>query len=115
MSADLDAWIAGQTKVAADQLLAAVSATQIVKERPGFRQVIRPKPGAILASPVRAAYDPDPDYFFHWLRDGAVVAAALNLLASRGCAEAARKYEDYVHFSRALCDLSGAALHDTRM
>lgn len=110
MSAGLDGWIAAQSAVAADQLLAAVSASEIVKERPGFKQIIRPRPGSILASPVPAAYDPDPDYFFHWLRDGAVVADALNLLASQGRAEAARKYEDYLAFSLDLCALSGAAL-----
>ena len=110
MSDGLDGWIAAQSKVAADQLLAAVSATEIVKERPGFLQVIRPKPGSVLASPVPASYDPDPDYFFHWLRDGAVVADALHLLALRGSAEAARKYEEYLSFSRDLLGLSGRAL-----
>ena len=110
MTDGLEGWIARQRAVAADQLLAAVSATDIVKERPGFAQTIRPKPGSILASPVPAAYDPDPDYFFHWLRDGAVVADALNLLATQGRAEAARKYEAYLAFSLDLCRLSGAAL-----
>ncbi len=45
----------------------------IVKERPGFGQRVVPAPGSVLASPVPAAYDPDPDYFFHWFRDAAVV------------------------------------------
>ena len=47
-------------------------ADAIVKERPRFDQVIRPKPGAVVASPVLAAYDPEPDYFFHWYRDSAL-------------------------------------------
>lgn len=110
MNADLDGWIARQRRIAATQLLAAVSATDIVKERPGFGQVMRPRPGSILASPVPAAYDPDPDYFFHWLRDGAVVADAMALLAQAGDAEAAAKYEDYLRFSLDTCTLSGAAL-----
>ena len=33
-----------------------------------------------MASPVLAAYDPEPDYFFHWYRDSAVVMDALRLL-----------------------------------
>lgn len=110
MISDLDGWVARQRAVAAQQLLAAVSATGLVKERPGFHQVMRPKPGAILASPVPAAYDPDPDYFFHWLRDGAVVADAMGVLAREGNAEAARKYEEYLRFSLDCCGLSGAAL-----
>ena len=110
MSAGLDGWIARERAVAAAQLLAAVSATDIVKERPGFGQIMRPKPGSILASPVPAAYDPDPDYFFHWLRDGAVVADAMALLAQTGDAEAAAKYEDYLRFSLDACALTGRAL-----
>ena len=39
-----------------------------------------PKPGSVVASPVLAAYDPEPDYFFHWYRDSAVVMDALRLL-----------------------------------
>ena len=41
---------------------------------------IRPVKGSIVASPVLAAYDPDPDYFFHWFRDSAVVIDAVRLL-----------------------------------
>jgi glucoamylase len=110
VSEGLEGWIARERAVAAEQLLAAVSATEIVKERPGFHQVMRPAPGSILASPVPAAYDPDPDYFFHWLRDGAVVADAMGLLAREGDAEATRKYEEYLRFSLACCDLSGRKL-----
>lgn len=110
MSDDLDRWIAGERAVAASQLLAAVSATELVKERPGFHQSIRPSKGAILASPVIASYDPDPDYFFHWLRDGAVVADAMRLLAEEGDAGARARYDDYLAFSLKCCDLSGKAL-----
>jgi len=65
---DLDEWIAGQARIAAAAMLAAISATHLVKDRPGFGQRIVPRPGSVLASPVPAAYDPDPDYFFHWFR-----------------------------------------------
>jgi hypothetical protein len=58
---ELDQWIAGQTRVAASAMSGAISATHLVKERPGFGQKIIPRPGSVLASPVPAAYDPDPD------------------------------------------------------
>ena len=58
--------------------------SDIVKERPGFGQVIRPLRGSIVASPVPGAYDPAPDYFFHWYRDSALVVDALRLLAVDG-------------------------------
>ena len=45
-----------------------------------FVQIIVPKPGSVVASPVLAAYDPEPDYFFHWYRDSALVMDALRLL-----------------------------------
>jgi hypothetical protein len=45
---------------------------------------VHPKKGSIVASPVLAAYDPDPDYFFHWFRDSAVVIDALRLLRADG-------------------------------
>ncbi|NBV94800.1 MAG: glucan 1,4-alpha-glucosidase, partial [Methylocystaceae bacterium] len=50
-------------------MLRAISATQIIKDRPGFGQRIIPQLGSVLASPIPASYDPDPDYFFHWFRD----------------------------------------------
>ena len=52
----------------------------IVKTRPRFFQTIIPKPGSVVASPVLAAYDPEPDYFFHWYRDSALVMDALWLV-----------------------------------
>ena len=61
-------------------MLKSISPVGIVKERPRFGQVIAPKPGSVVASPVLASYDPDPDYFFHWYRDSALVMDALRLL-----------------------------------
>jgi glucoamylase len=60
---------------------------------------------------VPAAYDPDPDYFFHWLRDSAlVVDALLVLLGDPAWAAAAREHiRDFVGFSLALNALDGAA------
>ena len=60
-----------------------------------------PKKGAIVASPVLAAYDPDPDYFFHWFRDSAVVIDALRLLYEDGSVgeQALAQFGDFVRFS----------------
>ena len=60
-------------------MLRSVSATDLVKERPGFGQRVVPRPGSVLASPIPAAYDPDPDYFFHWFRDSAIIIDALRV------------------------------------
>jgi glucoamylase len=110
----LEAWIEREHRHAATSILASVSPLDIVKSRPGFGQSIRPKRGAIVASPMLAAYDPDPDYFFHWYRDSAVVMDALGLLFEREQPlEAGRllgHFADFVRFSLALGDLDGRAL-----
>ncbi len=83
-----------------------------MKERPGFGQTVRPVAGSIVASPVPAAYDPDPDYFFHWFRDSAVVIDAVRLLYEAGHlgAEALTHFADFVRFSLSLQALDGRAL-----
>ena len=73
-------WMARQNDVSAASMLSAISATHLVKERPGFGQTIRPSRGSILASTTLGSWDPDPDYFFHWLRDSALVIDALRHL-----------------------------------
>ncbi|MDQ0391169.1 glycoside hydrolase family 15 protein [Labrys monachus] len=103
----LDRWIERQYPIAARNMLRSVSATDVVKARPGFGQTIVPARGSVVASPVPASYDPDPDYFFHWYRDSAVVIDALRLL---GIAEGPRHFCDFVHFSLGLDRLSGADL-----
>ena len=93
-------------------MLTSVSACDIVKERPGFGQTVRPVAGSIVASPVPAAYDPDPDYFFHWFRDSAIVIDAVRLLYEAGHlgAEALTHFADFVRFSLSLKELDGRAL-----
>ena len=69
--------------------------------------------GAIVASPVLADWDPEPDYFFHWYRDSALVIDALRRLAADGGldgAEARRHLADFVDFSLSLGALDGRAL-----
>ena len=105
----LERWIAKEWDHAAAMMLKSISPVGIVKERRRFGQVIRPKPGSVVASPVMAAYDPDPDYFFHWYRDSALVMDALRLLRSQ-LPEAEGLFKDFVRFSLDLHDLDGRKL-----
>ncbi|HEY6451077.1 MAG TPA: glycoside hydrolase family 15 protein [Steroidobacteraceae bacterium] len=108
----LAAWLERQYGRAVQAMLASISAVGIVKTRPGFGQIIRPARGSIVASPVLAAYDPDPDYFFHWYRDSAVVMDALRLPFEDGSigSGALDHFADFVRFSRALLRLDGREL-----
>ncbi|WP_238136900.1 glycoside hydrolase family 15 protein [Variovorax sp. JS1663] len=90
-------------------MLTSISPLSIVKHRGGFGQTVRPVAGSIVASPVLGNYDPDPDYFFHWFRDSAVVIDALRLLHidRRIGDEALRHLRDFTRFSLALNRLDG--------
>src|SRR5271167_2679286 len=83
--------------------------------RPGFGHSIRPSKGSIVASPVLGAYDPEPDYFFHWYRDSALVIDALRLLSEDKNAgiDATSAFADFVQFSIALNALDGRAITAT--
>ena len=102
-------WTEEQCRFCATAMLRAVSATTLVKVRPTLGQTIRPGRGSILASPEMAAYDPYPDYFFHWLRDLALVADALREAIEAGMLELAaiEHLADFVAFSLGLCRLDG--------
>jgi glucoamylase len=107
----LDRWIERQRDRSASGLMRSVSALGIVKVRPGFAQTVRPRSGSIVASPVLGAYDPEPDYFFHWYRDAAVVVDALRVLfEDSGDAQFLTHFADFVSFSRSLQDLDGRRL-----
>ena len=110
--ASLELWIETQYRHSARLMLHGISATGIVKERPGFGQRVRARPGSVVASPVLASYDPDPDYFFHWYRDSAVVMDALRILFERGTlgAEALQRFDEFVQFSLELDALDGRSL-----
>jgi glucoamylase len=105
----LQDWMERQYHASAKAMMSAISATHLVKDRRAFGQVVRPVRGSVLASPVIASYDPDPDYFFHWARDSAVVMDALRLLIERGTLgdEALSHLQDFVAFSLALLRLDG--------
>jgi glucoamylase len=101
----LEDWIAGQRRHAAAMMRQAISPAT-VKERPHFYQTIIPKPGVVVASHVLASYDPEPDYFFHWYRDSAVVMEALYLVRDE-IPGAANLFADFVRFSASLASLDG--------
>jgi glucoamylase len=107
----LEDWLDRQYRHSAACLLRSVS-SDVVKTRAGFGQIIRPRKGSIVASPVPASYDPDPDYFFHWFRDSAMVVDALRLLSEDPAAgvDTRQHFADFVHFSSSLYDLDGRAL-----
>jgi len=108
----LEQWLGREYGHAATAMLRSVSAVGLEKERPGFGQRVKPVAGSIVASPVLASWDPDPDYFFHWFRDSAIVIDAVRLLYEAGHlgAEALTHFADFVHFSLSLQALDGRTL-----
>jgi glucoamylase len=110
--AALEHWLDRQYRFSAEAMRVSISPVGIVKHRPGFGQTIRPVKGSIVASPVLADWNPEPDYFFHWFRDSAVVIDALRLLFEAGDVgpEALEQLADFVRFSLALQVLDGRKL-----
>src|SRR5271155_2547471 len=107
----LDHWIERQYRHSASALMRSVSPVGIVKSRPGFAQTVRPRRGSIVASPVLGAYDPEPDYYFHWFRDAAVVVEAMReLFEDTGDAQYLAHFDDFVNFSLSLQELDGRRL-----
>jgi len=107
-----DDWIDQEARFAAGAMLRAVSATNLIKERPGFGQRVVPRRGSVLASPIPAAYDPDPDYFFHWFRDSAIIIDALRVAQAEGSEKqtAVERLREFVDFDLALRKLDGREL-----
>jgi glucoamylase len=107
--ADFESWIDTQLRRSATRMLASISPVTLVKHRPGFGQTMVPVAGAIVASPVLADWDPDPDYFFHWFRDSALVIDALRSLHAQAIVgdEALQHLRDFVRFSLGLTRLDG--------
>ncbi len=115
MTETLEQWLGREYRHAATAMLRSISARAILKERPGFGQTVRPAAGSIVASPVLASWDPDPDYFFHWFRDSAIVIDAVRLLYEAGDlgAEALTHFADFVRFSLSLRTLDGRSLAES--
>ncbi len=110
----LDAWIARQEAISLDEMLKSVSATNLCHRRPEFHQSIRPVKGSIVASPISGRYDPDPDYFFHWLRDSAVVIDTIAGLIDDGTLgdDGHTIIADFIAFSLRLDGLNGRRIAD---
>jgi glucoamylase len=105
----LEQWLEREYRRAAAAMLVSVSPVDIVKTRPGFGHTIRPIKGSIVASPVLADWNPEPDYFFHWFRDSAIVIDAVRLLFEAGDLgpQALEHFADFVRFSLSLQGLDG--------
>jgi len=112
----LEQWIERQYRDSASAMLRSFSAVDLVKSRPGFGTQVRAAKGSIIASPVLGAYDPDPDYFFHWFRDSAVVIESLRLLYEDGSIgdEAIAHLRDFAAFNLSLNTLDGRRLVDDK-
>ncbi|MGH8517951.1 MAG: glycoside hydrolase family 15 protein, partial [Panacagrimonas sp.] len=112
MSGSLGSWVDLQYRRSVVAMLRGISAVDIEKSRPGFGQRVRAARGSVVASIVLADWDPEPDYFFHWYRDSAIVIDALRVLHEAGDlgAEAVAHFADFVRFSLALDRLDGRDL-----
>src|ERR1700756_4087415 len=109
MMSGVDQGIPPEALSAVGAMAGAISATHLVKERPGFGQRIVPRPGSILASPVPAAYDPHPHYFFPWVRDSSIVIDALRVALAEGFVEGSSlvRFKEFVEFSLSLRSIDG--------
>jgi glucoamylase len=110
---ELEAWIARQSAASAAAMARAISAVELSRRREAFAQIVVPASGSVLASPAIADWDPEPDYFFHWVRDSAIVMRTVAELAEDAANTGERErwcryFEDFVRFSLALGSLDGA-------
>ena len=72
-----EAWVEARLAGAIRALRRAVSATTLIRTRPAFGWQVQPAEGSVLASARMAAWDPEPDYFYHWVRDAAIALRVL--------------------------------------
>lgn len=101
---DIAGWIGAQARKSAQWMTGGISAVHLRKDRAAFGEAVRPARGSVLASPVPASWDPEPDYFFHWPRDAAHVMHALSALSQRASGAAERRkwnghFADIVNFT----------------
>ncbi|WP_157973691.1 glycoside hydrolase family 15 protein [Tropicimonas sp. IMCC34043] len=100
-------WLAARRLGAARALRRATSATGLARHRAGFGWTVVPAPGSILASTRTASWDPEPDYFHHWIRDAAIALRAVPA-AIAADPEArgfwTRAVADHIRFSLAISD-----------
>jgi glucoamylase len=116
---DLENWIGAQFQRSATALSRAISAVYLSRRREPFGQTVVPAKGSVLASPVIADWNPEPDYFFHWVRDSAIAMKAVaELMQLAANADERRRwrrtFNECVEFSLGLTRIDGAALHARR-
>jgi glucoamylase len=101
-------WVAERRRGAARALGAAISATHLEHHRAGFGWTVRPAAGSVLASPNQACWDPEPDYFHHWVRDAAmairVLPEVLEIVDPDERPWWRQAFRDHVRFSLAISD-----------
>jgi glucoamylase len=117
VSEALSGWLERQLHHSAAGMQRSISAVSVTKIRAGFGQRITPKAGSVVASPVLGAYDPDPDYFFHWFRDSALVMDALRLLRLHDTYDAnvlTEQFTQFLRFSLELSSFDGRSLAHSR-
>ena len=112
---ELDEWVEQQVRASARFMERSISATSLHIRREHFQQVVVPTQGSVLASPEIAAWDPNPDYFFHWVRDSAIVMNAVVLLGQEEGAHWYRHVDDFIAFSMTLTEIDGTSFrhHDS--
>ena len=111
-AAALESWIATQRERSIAAMELAISATHLVRRRDEFDQTIVPSPGSVLASIAIGNWQPEPDYFYHWIRDSAIVMRTVaELMRDAGSASERRRwqthFENFISFSLALTGLTG--------
>lgn len=80
----LERWIDRQLAVSVRRMLACISASGLSRPGPRRGQTMVPAPGSVLAAPEPDPGTGEPDYFFHWFRDAAIVMDAVSTLAALG-------------------------------
>ncbi|WP_172329960.1 glycoside hydrolase family 15 protein [Mangrovicoccus sp. HB161399] len=102
----MDSRIATARAAAARSMARAISATGLSQHRAGFGWHVVPARGSVLASIRPDHWDPEPDYFHHWVRDAAIIARAMPLaMAADGDREGwMARLNDYIAFSLRISD-----------
>jgi glucoamylase len=110
-------WIVTQARRSSVMMERAISATHMARRREVLGQTVVPSAGSVLASPTIADWNPEPDYFFHWLRDSAIVMRSVADLMQDASCESERQrwrghFENFVRFSLALYRRDGTGERD---
>lgn len=108
---EVEQWAKRQLRSSLRHMSQSISATGLTRKRDEFFQTITPRRGSVVASP-NIQQNVQPDYFFHWLRDSALVMSALALAIELGYenASASRHLHDFVQFSLETNRLDGRRL-----